>query len=201
MIICCTNKAFCSIFLAHSEDIGVECLSLAKLLSSKVYWKGIDFSGTQKTSSLQYVDMSLAYETIKGGEYLPDLEHVTIERAVYGVRSDEISSPLTISDSSIRDNQFAGIQIKGKSKALTLQTTVVGNTTNGDGLSYSLIVPDPVDFCSVDENAITFPINLQAFGKAKTKVECTKVPLFVTLLKMLKQRYWDKKQISSKHFS
>ena len=169
-------------FLAHSEDIGVECHSLAKLLSSKVYWKGIDFSSTQKISSLQYVDMSQAYEAIKGGEYLPDLDHVTIKSAVYGVRSEKISSPLTISESSIRDNQFAGIEIKGRSRALTFQNTSVGNTRGGDGLSYSLIVPDPVEFCSVDENAITFPINLQAFGKAGTYVECTKVTLYVVFL-------------------
>lgn len=155
----------------------MECHSLAKLLSSKVYWKGIDFSSAQKTSSLQYVDMSQAYEAIKGGEYLPDLVHVTVKGSVYGAIANKVSSPLTISDSIIRDNQFVGIQIKikGRSKALTIQNSVVGNTTSGDGMSYSEIVPDPVDFCSVDVNAVTFPINLQAFGKARTNVECTKV--------------------------
>ena len=152
---------------------------MAKLLSSKVYWKGIDFSSTQKASSLQYVDVSQAYEAIKGGEYLPDLDHVTVKSSIYGVTSDKIKSPLTISDSSIRDIQYAGIQIKGISKALTIQNTSVGNTTNGDGLSYSQIVPDPEDFCSVNVNAITFPINLQAFGKAGTNFECTKVKHFV----------------------
>ena len=165
--------------LAHSADIGVECQSLAKLLSSKVYWKGIDFSSTQKASSLQYVDVSQAYEAIKGGEYLPDLDHITVKRSVYGVKSDKIKSPLTISDSSIRDNQYAGIQIKGRSKAVSIQNTSVGNTANGDGLSYNQIVPDPEDFCSVDVNAITFPINLQAFGKAGTNFECTKVNHFI----------------------
>ena len=119
--------------------------------------------------------MSLGYEAIKGGEYLPDLEHVTIKGSLHGVRSDNLSSPLTINDTSIKDNQFAGIRIKGRSKAVTIQNTAVWNTTNGDGLSYSQIVPDPVDFCSVDVNAITFPINLQALGKARTNVECTKV--------------------------
>ena len=123
--------------------------------------------------------MSQAYEAVKGGEYIPDLDQVTIKSAVYGVRSDNISSPLTISDSSIKDNQVAGIQIKGRLKALTIHNTVVGNTTCGDGLSYSQIVLDPVDFCSVDENAITFPISLQAFGKARTNVDCTKVKRFV----------------------
>ena len=56
-----------------------------------------------------------------------------------------------------------------------IQNTSVGNTTNGDGLSYSQVVPDPVEFCSLDVNVITFPINLEAFGKARTNVECTKV--------------------------
>jgi len=121
------------------------------------------------------VDLSLGYEAIKGGEYLPDLDHVTIKGFVHGVRSDNLSSPLNITDSSIRDNQYAGIQIKGRSKAVTIQNTAVWNTTNGGGLSYSQIVPDPVDFCSVDVNAITFPLNLQAVGKARTNVECTKV--------------------------
>ena len=174
---------------------------MAKLLSSKVYWKGIDFSSTQKVSSLQYVDMSQAYEAIKGGEYLPDLDHVTIRGTVYGVKSDNISSPLTISDSSIRDNQFAGIQIKGRSKALTIQNTSVGNTTSGHGLSFSQIVPDPVDFCSVDVNALAFPINLQAFGKARTNVECTKVTSFVVFSTILKKHTGLKKCRSGKPFS
>ena len=153
----------------------MECHSLLKLLSSKVYWKGIEFSSGQKTSSFQYVDMSQAYEAIRGGEYLPDLAHVTVKGSVYGVKADKVSSPLTISDSIIRDNHISGIQIKGRSKAVTIQNSVVDNTTSGDGMSYAEIVPDPVDFCSVDVNAITFPINLQAFGKARTNVECTKV--------------------------
>ena len=129
------------------------------------------------------MDVFQAYEAIKGGEYLPDLDHITVKRSVYGVKSDKIKSPLTISDSSIRDNQYAGIQIKGRSMAVTIQNTSVGNTANGDGLSYNQIVPDPEDFCSVDVNAITFPINLQAFGKARTNVECTKVKPFIKLLK------------------
>lgn len=128
------------------------------------------------------MDVSQAYEAIKGGEYLPDLDHVTVKSSVYGVKSDKISSPLTISDNSIRDNQFAGIQIKGRSKAITIHSTEVGNTTNGDGLSYSDIVPDPVDFCSLDVNAITFPISLQALGKARTNVECTKVTCYVVFI-------------------
>ena len=53
--------------------------------------------------------------------------------------------------------------------------TVVENTTNGDGLSYYGTVADPVDFCSVDENNISFPIAFQALGKASTRVDCAKV--------------------------
>ena len=159
----------------HRRDIGIECHSLAKLLSSKVYWKGIDFSSSKKTSSLQYVDVSQAYEALKGVNYLPDLDYVTVKSSVYGVRSNNISSPLTIRDSSIRDNRFAGIQIKGSSKTIKIENTVVDNTTSGDGFSYSEIVLDPVDFCGVDTNAITFPVTFQAFGKARTNVECAKV--------------------------
>ena len=159
----------------HREDIGIECHSLAKLLSSKVYWKGIDFSSSKKASSLQYVDVSQAYEALKGVNYLPDLDHVTVKSSLYGVRSNNISSPLTISDSSVRDNRFAGIQIKGRPKAITMENTAVDNTTSGDGFSYSEVVPDPVDFCSEDLNAITFPVTFQAFGKARTNVECAKV--------------------------
>ena len=121
------------------------------------------------------MDLSQAYEAIKGSNYLPDLDHVTVKRSAYGVKSDNISSPLTISDSSVRDNRFAGIQIKGRSKAIKIENTAVDNTTSGDGLSYSEIVPDPVDFCSVDVNGITFPITFQAMGKARTNVECAKV--------------------------
>ena len=145
------------------------------MLSSKVYWKGVDFSSSKKTSSLQYVDLSQAYEAIKGSNYLPDLDHVTVKSSAYGMKSDNISSPLTISDSSVRDNRFAGIQIKGRSKAIKIENTAVDNTTSGDGLSYSEIVPDPVDFCSADVDAITFPITFQAMGKARTNVECEKV--------------------------
>ncbi|KAL9960879.1 hypothetical protein ACROYT_G034385 [Oculina patagonica] len=159
----------------HRRDIGIECHSLAKLLSSKVYWKGVDFSGSTKPSSLQYVDVFQAYEAIKGNNYLPVLDHVTVKSSVYGVTSDNISSPLTISDSSVRDNRFAGIRIKGKSKAIKIENTAVYNTTSGDGFSYSEVVPDQVDFCSVDVNAITFPIIFQAFGKARTNVECAKI--------------------------
>ncbi|KAJ7370757.1 hypothetical protein OS493_030188 [Desmophyllum pertusum] len=156
---------------AHWGDIGIECHTLHR----KVFWRGIDFSSSKKPSSLQYVDVSQAYEAIKGSEYLPDLDHVTVKSCVYGVKSDNMSSPLTISDSSIRDNRDAGIQIKGSSKAITIENTVVDNTTDGDGLSYSEIAPDPVDFCSADVNVITFPITFQAFGKAWTNVDCAKV--------------------------
>ena len=55
--------------------------------------------------------------------------------------------------------------------------TAVENTTNGDGLSYYGTVADPVDFCSVDENNILFPLAFQALGKASTRVDCAKVGL------------------------
>ena len=120
--------------------------------------------------------MSNAYEAIKAREFLPDLEHVTVKSSVYGVRSDNASSPLTISDSSIRDNIFAGIQIKGRSKDIVIKNTKVDNTTYGHGLNYMGIAPDGVDFCSANmDNITSFPISFQAFGKARTTVDCAKV--------------------------
>ena len=121
------------------------------------------------------MDVTQAYEAIKGGEYLPDFDHVTVKDSVYGVKSDSVSSPLTITDSSISDNRYAGIQLKGSSKVLRIENTAVDSTTNGDGFSYSAIVSDPVDFCSADVNDLTFPVVFQALGKARTNVDCTKV--------------------------
>ena len=166
---------FCYFYAAHREDIGLECHSLAKLLSSKVYWKGIQFSTSNKPSSLQHVHISEAYEAMRGGEFLPDLYNCIVKNSLYGLRSDEMNSPLTIRDSSIRDNKLAGIQIRSRSMDAKILNTVVKNTTNGDGLSYYGTVADPVDFCSVDENNILFPIAFQALGKASTRVDCAKV--------------------------
>ena len=168
-------------FSAHREDIGIECHSLAKLLRSKVYWKGVKFSTSSKPTSLDYVEISEAYEAIKGDECLPDLHHVTVKNSVYAVRSDKMSSPLTISESSIRDNKFAGIQIKSRVGDAKILNTVVENTTNGDGLSLIGTAPDPKDFCSTDMNNIAFPITLQALGKSRTRVDCSKVGSLMVL--------------------
>ena len=165
----------CYFYAAHREDIGLECHSLAKLLSSKVYWKGIQFSTSNKPSSLQHVHISEAYEAIKGREFLPDLHNVKVKNSLHGVKSDDMKSPLTIRDSSIRDNKLAGIQIRSRSMDAKILNTAVENTTNGDGLSYYGTVADPVDFCAVDENNILFPIAFQAVGKASTRVDCAKV--------------------------
>ncbi len=156
----------------HYEDIGIECLGLTKLNT----WKGIDFSSSGKPLSLQYVDVSQAYEAIKGSEFLPDLDHVTVKSSVYAVTSFNVSSPLAIRDSSIRDNLFAGIRIRGISKNITIENTRVDITAYGHGLNYSGIAPAPVDFCSANmDNITSLPIIFQALGKARTTVDCTKV--------------------------
>ncbi len=152
-----------------------------------MYWKGIDFYESKKSSSLQYVDVSQAYEAIKGNYFLPVLDHVTVKSSVYGVLSDNISYPLTISNSSIKDNLLAGIQINGRSKAIKIENTAVDNTTSGDGLSYSEILPDPVDFCSADVNVATFPIIFEALGKERTNVDCAKVSCS-TILQIISTR-------------
>lgn len=162
------NKAFFSL-PDHEKDIGVECYSLAN-------WKGIEFSSSEKPSSLQYVDVSLAYEAIKGSELLPDLDHVTVKSSVYGVMSANASSPLAIKDSIISDNVLAGILIRDRSKGITIENTVVSNTINGHGLRYNGVAPDPVNFCSDDvDNITTFPVIFEALGKARMTVDCAKV--------------------------
>lgn len=173
---CILGFILCSLFfsLAHSEDIGIECLGLAKLNSS--FWKGIEFSSSRKPSLLQYVDVFQAYEAITGEMFLPDLDHVTIKTSVYGVKSANLSSPLTVSDSSIRGNLFTGIQINGRSKNITIKNTAVDFAFDGHGLNYSQISPDPVDFCSTSMGNITsFPIVFLALGKVGTTVDCAKV--------------------------
>jgi len=184
------NKAFFSL-PDHDRDIGLECYSLAN-------WKGIEFSSSEKLSSLQYVDVSLAHEAMKIREVTPDLDHVTVRSSIYGVRSANASSPLTIKDSSISgnvfavisdnasspltirdciisDNVFVGIQIKDRSKGLTIENTVVSNTIKGHGLSYNLDA-DPVNFCSDEvENMTSFPIFFEALGKPRTTGDCAKV--------------------------
>ena len=175
----------------HDGAIGLECYSLAN-------WKGIEFSTSEKLSSLQYVDVSLAHEAMKISEVPPDLDHVTVTRSIYGVRSanassqltikdctisgnrfavmsDNASSPLTIRDSIISDNVFVGIHIKGRSKGLTIENTVVSNTMNGHGLSYNGDA-DPVNFCSDEvENMTSFPIYFEALAKRGTTGDCAKV--------------------------
>ena len=166
-VICHRNKAFFSLS-DHYEAIGLECYSLAN-------WKGIEFSTSEKLSSLQYVDVSLAHEAMKIREVPPDLDHVTVISSIYGVRSANASSQLTIKDCIISDNVFAGIQIKDRSKGLTIENTVVSNTMNGHGLSYNGDA-DPVNFCSDEvENMTSFPIYFEALGKRGTTGDCVKV--------------------------
>ncbi|PFX25774.1 Tenascin-X [Stylophora pistillata] len=146
----------------HREDIGIECHTLEKFLANEVFWKGINFINSLKASALQYVDVIQAYQAIKGDQYLPDLDHVTIKECVHGVRSDGLRSPLTITESSIRDNQYAGMELWGSTKSITIENTAVDNTTTGVGISYNALVSDPLDFCSADVDNLTFPITLQA---------------------------------------
>ena len=70
---------------------------------------------------------------------------------------------------------FVGIQIKDRSKGLTIENTVVSTTINGNGLSYKRD-PDTVDFCSEEvENMTSFPIYFEALVKPGTAVDCAKV--------------------------
>lgn len=159
----------------HRQDVGIECHSHDTLLANQIYWKGVHFSTSIKPPSLQYVQIEDAYKAIKGDEFLPNLYHVAIKRSVYGIISETLNSPLTINESSVMDNLIAGIRIKSGLVPTTIENTKVVNTTYGDGLSYSGTLRDPVEFCSVDTNNITFPITLQASGKSNIRTNCTKV--------------------------
>ena len=160
----------------HWQDVGIECHGHKKVLANHVYWKGVHFTTSNKTPSLQYVQIEDAYEAIKGDEFLPNLHHMTIKRSVFGILSDKLNSPLTINDSSLMDNLIAGIRIKSGLVPATIENMIVANTTYGDGLSFSGTLLDPVEFCSIDTNKITFPITLQAAsGKSNVKTDCAKV--------------------------
>ena len=166
----------------HGEDIGIECSShLISTLPNNTSWKGLEFSTSTKPPSLQYVHISDAYEAIKGREFIPDLIHVTISRSIYGVVAKEMSFPLSISNSTIRDNLRAGIRIKSGPVTSAIVNTVVANTIYGEGLSYSGLVGHPVDFCSVNVSNITFPVTFQASGKSRTTVDCAKVEYNIIL--------------------
>lgn len=159
----------------HWQDVGIECHSHDTVLANQIYWKGVHFSTSIKPPSLQYVQIEDAYKAIKGDEFLPNLYHVAIKRSVYGVISEKLNTQLTICESSFMDNLIAGIRIKSELVPTTIENTRVVNTTYGDGLSYSGTLRDPVEFCSVDTNNITFPITLQASGKSNIKTDCAKV--------------------------
>lgn len=175
------------LFPGHGEDVGIECSSyLASVnLVNNTLWKGLEFSTSRKPPSLQYVLISDAYQAIKGGEFLPDLIHVTIRRSVYGVITQEMNSPLNISDSTFRDNLVAGIRIKSGQVTSTIVNTVVENTICGEGLSYSGLVGDLVDFCTVDVNNVTFPVTFQATGRSWGNVDCAKVEWNIILCHLL----------------
>ena len=138
---------------------------------------GIEFTGSKNNSIFEYVDISQAYEAIKGVGFLPILDHVRIENSVYGVRSVNSSSQLTMRNSRVRNSRFTGIDIKGRLRDVTLESTMVENTTLGQGMFYRGTVLNAVDFCSFDanNNTASFPLIFQAFGKAYSNVECAKV--------------------------
>lgn len=95
---------------------------------------GIEFTGSKNNSIFEYVDISQAYEAIRGVGFLPILDHVRIENSVYGVRSVNSSSQLTMRNSRVRNSRFTGIDIKGRLRDVTLESTMVENTTLGQGM-------------------------------------------------------------------
>ena len=143
-----------------------------------MFWKGVDYSSTTKPTSLQHVYISDAYEAIRSRYILPNLYHVTVRNSFFGVAAEEMTFPLAIRDSIIKDSLIEGIRVKSGLVMTTIENTMVHNTTYGDGLSYSGTLGDSFDFCSVDVNNITFPITFQALGKSRASISCAKVRIF-----------------------
>lgn len=148
-------------------------------MASKVYWKGVKFSTSSKPAALQYVEISEAYEALKGAEYLPNLHHVTVKNSVYAVRSHNMNSPLIISDCRLTGNMIVGIEIKSRYVETRILNTIVENTTNGEGLNYTGLLPNSKDFCATNVSNISFPISLEAEGKLGTIMDCFKVIFYV----------------------
>ncbi|XP_028418270.1 protein bark beetle-like [Dendronephthya gigantea] len=158
----------------HGEDVGVVCEFLGSYLENTFFWKGVKFKNSKIPSTLQYVDISHAFKAIFGDEYLPEIDHVRVTNSALGVTSINLKSPLVLTDIALRDNIFAGVQITGKSKTIEIRNTIVANTSKGDGFSYAGI-EETVDFCSVIEENVSFPITFRAVGQARRNVECSKV--------------------------
>lgn len=74
----------------------------------------MEFSTSSKPSALHYVEISEAYEAIKGSEFLPDIHHAIIKNSLYGVISHNMTSPMTINNSHVTGNKIAGIEIKSR---------------------------------------------------------------------------------------
>ena len=160
--------------VGHFEDVGVECEIFSWYQGNTFFWNGIIFKSSKLPSRLQHVDISDAYKAIVGDEYLPELDHVAVTHSAFGVISNNLKSPLILTDSTVRNNKYAGVQITGKSKHIQITNTVISNTIRADGLFYAES-EGTVDFCTVDGTSVRFPITFHAVGLAWRNVECSKV--------------------------
>ncbi|PFX18273.1 Macrophage receptor MARCO [Stylophora pistillata] len=169
----CRHRGIGSHNCGHGEDIGIECQGLKYPI-----WNGIEFIGSKKRPVMKYVHISHAHKAISGNGFLPHLDHVTIQRSVFGVMTINGTYPLTISNSSVKNNSFTAIYMENHSGNVTIENTVVEKTMVGHGLQYLGIASDSVDFCSFDDNSssiASFPINFQALGKAYSTIDCAKM--------------------------
>ncbi|PFX21163.1 Macrophage scavenger receptor types I and II, partial [Stylophora pistillata] len=171
----CRHRGIGSYSCGHYENVGIECQTW-EWSAQYPLWNGIEFIGSKKLPVVMYVDISQAYKAISGDGFLPHLDHMTIKRSVCGVMTVNGSYPLTISNSIIKDNLFAAIYMKSQSRNVTIENTIMENTTYG--FQYIGITPNSVDFCSFDDtssNIALFPINFQALGKAYSTFDCAKI--------------------------
>ena len=144
----------------------------------RVFWKGIYFAPTnsserQGNSSLEYADIINAFEGIKALKKAPDLFNVTVRDGASGLLVKELENDLAIINSNILRSRLAGINIESSRGGVMIENVTVKNTRFGDGLVYKR-AKKAVDFCSVIPREASFPIVLNATGKA-LPVNCSQV--------------------------
>ena len=167
----------------HRSDVGIECDTLLPFLAGKVYWKGVYFapansSEKQGNSLLENLDIVNAFEGIKAVKKAPDLLNVTVRDGAFGLQVKELAKPMAIVDSSIVRSRVAGVSIEKSVGHVVMENTTVQNTMFGDGLFYKRLA---VDFCSVIPPKVSFPLLLNAVGKA-LPTNCSQVGVSVVVL-------------------
>ena len=148
-------------------------------MTETVYWKGFHFgppensSKRQGNSSLENTDIVNALQGIKASKEVPNLLNVTVRDGASGLLVKELENHLTIIDSTFLRSRLEGINIESTRGNVVIANVTVQDTKFGDGLVYRGI-GDAMDFCSISPGEASFPVVLNAAGKA-LQVNCSQV--------------------------